>query len=245
MIVDSAAAAVRVWRLEDERLEEAVRIEEDASVEAVAFSGDGRQLAPVGMVGSVGPYPEALDIDSRRSQLEPRPFQDVAGEEAHDPARRRARHRAGQVRTHRDADPFLLPELFFFTAERFLAASPSPSPSPGKPASRKPASGIGPPSQPRSGFALRLSAWRRCSTLVPSAPWRSCNTLCRRFQSKATKFEFNVEKASQILEEYQRQLNDAKSEADRCCIREAIQRPTVTLWTNAYARRLITDPRRR
>ena len=34
----------------------------------------------------------------------------------------------------------------------------------------------------------------------------------------------------------------AKSEADVCCIRPAIQRANVTLWTNAYARRLLTDP---
>jgi choline dehydrogenase-like flavoprotein len=33
----------------------------------------------------------------------------------------------------------------------------------------------------------------------------------------------------------------AKSEADVCGIRPAIQQPTVTLWTNAYARRLIAD----
>jgi choline dehydrogenase-like flavoprotein len=33
----------------------------------------------------------------------------------------------------------------------------------------------------------------------------------------------------------------AKSEADVCCIRPAIQRPNVTLWTNACARRLIAD----
>ena len=33
----------------------------------------------------------------------------------------------------------------------------------------------------------------------------------------------------------------AKSEADVCCIRPAIERPNVTLWTNACARRLITD----
>jgi choline dehydrogenase-like flavoprotein len=33
----------------------------------------------------------------------------------------------------------------------------------------------------------------------------------------------------------------AKSEADVCCIRPAIERPNVTLWTNAYARRLLTD----
>ena len=32
-----------------------------------------------------------------------------------------------------------------------------------------------------------------------------------------------------------------KSEADVCCVRQAIERPTVTLWTNAHARRLITD----
>ena len=35
---------------------------------------------------------------------------------------------------------------------------------------------------------------------------------------------------------------DAKSEADICCVRPAIARPNVTLWTNATARRLITDP---
>jgi choline dehydrogenase-like flavoprotein len=33
----------------------------------------------------------------------------------------------------------------------------------------------------------------------------------------------------------------AKSEADVCCVRPAIQRPNVTLWTNALARRLLTD----
>ena len=33
----------------------------------------------------------------------------------------------------------------------------------------------------------------------------------------------------------------AKSDAEVCCVRPAIQRPNVTLWTNAYARRLITD----
>jgi len=33
----------------------------------------------------------------------------------------------------------------------------------------------------------------------------------------------------------------AKSEADVCCVRPAIQRPNVTLWTNANARRLVTD----
>ena len=34
----------------------------------------------------------------------------------------------------------------------------------------------------------------------------------------------------------------AKSEADVCCIRPALARPNVTLWTNAVARRLLTDP---
>jgi choline dehydrogenase-like flavoprotein len=34
----------------------------------------------------------------------------------------------------------------------------------------------------------------------------------------------------------------AKSEADVCGIRPAMERPNVTLWTNACARRLITDP---
>ncbi len=33
----------------------------------------------------------------------------------------------------------------------------------------------------------------------------------------------------------------AKSEADVCCIRPAIKRPNVTLWTNAFARALITE----
>ena len=33
----------------------------------------------------------------------------------------------------------------------------------------------------------------------------------------------------------------AKSEADVCCVRPALQRPNVTLWTNALAPRLITD----
>jgi choline dehydrogenase-like flavoprotein len=33
----------------------------------------------------------------------------------------------------------------------------------------------------------------------------------------------------------------AKSEADVCCVRPALQRPTVTLWTNACARRLLTN----
>jgi choline dehydrogenase-like flavoprotein len=34
----------------------------------------------------------------------------------------------------------------------------------------------------------------------------------------------------------------AKSEADVCAVRPATQRPNVTLWTNACARRLVTDP---
>jgi choline dehydrogenase-like flavoprotein len=33
----------------------------------------------------------------------------------------------------------------------------------------------------------------------------------------------------------------AKSEADICCVRPAIQQPTVTLWTNATATRLLTN----
>jgi choline dehydrogenase-like flavoprotein len=33
----------------------------------------------------------------------------------------------------------------------------------------------------------------------------------------------------------------AKSEADVCCVRPAARRPNVTLWTNACARRLLTD----
>jgi choline dehydrogenase-like flavoprotein len=33
----------------------------------------------------------------------------------------------------------------------------------------------------------------------------------------------------------------AKSDADVCCVRPLLQRPTVTLWTNALARRLTTD----
>jgi choline dehydrogenase-like flavoprotein len=33
----------------------------------------------------------------------------------------------------------------------------------------------------------------------------------------------------------------AKSDADVCCVREMLQHPTVTLWTNAFARRLLTD----
>lgn len=34
----------------------------------------------------------------------------------------------------------------------------------------------------------------------------------------------------------------AKSEADICCVRPALQHPNVTLWTNTLARRLTTDP---
>jgi choline dehydrogenase-like flavoprotein len=34
----------------------------------------------------------------------------------------------------------------------------------------------------------------------------------------------------------------AKSEADVCCVRQAIQRENVTLWTNACATRLVTNP---
>ena len=37
----------------------------------------------------------------------------------------------------------------------------------------------------------------------------------------------------------------AKSEADICAVRPAVAQPNVTLWTNAFARRLITDPRGR
>jgi choline dehydrogenase-like flavoprotein len=33
----------------------------------------------------------------------------------------------------------------------------------------------------------------------------------------------------------------AKSDAEVCCIHEAVRRPTVTLWTNARARRLVVD----
>ena len=33
-----------------------------------------------------------------------------------------------------------------------------------------------------------------------------------------------------------------KSEADVCCVRPAVARPTVELWTNTYARRLLTAP---
>lgn len=35
----------------------------------------------------------------------------------------------------------------------------------------------------------------------------------------------------------------AKSEADVCCVRHAITRPNVTLWTNTHAHRLLTDAR--
>jgi len=34
----------------------------------------------------------------------------------------------------------------------------------------------------------------------------------------------------------------AKSEADVCCVRPALERPNVTLWTHATAMRLLTDP---
>src|SRR5687768_7381976 len=33
-----------------------------------------------------------------------------------------------------------------------------------------------------------------------------------------------------------------KSEADVCCVRPAVERPTVELWRNTYARRLLTTP---
>ena len=33
----------------------------------------------------------------------------------------------------------------------------------------------------------------------------------------------------------------AKSDAEVCCLHEAVRRPTVTLWTNALARRLVAD----
>ena len=33
----------------------------------------------------------------------------------------------------------------------------------------------------------------------------------------------------------------AKSDADVCCVRPALRQPTVTLWTNSYADRLVTD----
>ena len=35
----------------------------------------------------------------------------------------------------------------------------------------------------------------------------------------------------------------AKSDADVCCVRPALQQPTVTLWTNSHADRLVTDGR--
>jgi choline dehydrogenase-like flavoprotein len=35
----------------------------------------------------------------------------------------------------------------------------------------------------------------------------------------------------------------AKSEADVCCVRPALQRPNMELWTHACARRLLTNPR--
>jgi len=34
---------------------------------------------------------------------------------------------------------------------------------------------------------------------------------------------------------------DAKSDAETCCVRPALAHPNVTLWTGAYARRLLTD----
>jgi choline dehydrogenase-like flavoprotein len=34
----------------------------------------------------------------------------------------------------------------------------------------------------------------------------------------------------------------AKSDAETCAVREALQQPTLSLWTNARARRLLTDP---
>jgi choline dehydrogenase-like flavoprotein len=39
--------------------------------------------------------------------------------------------------------------------------------------------------------------------------------------------------------------NHAKSDAEVCCIHEAMRRPSVTLWTNALARRLFVDARGR
>jgi choline dehydrogenase-like flavoprotein len=35
---------------------------------------------------------------------------------------------------------------------------------------------------------------------------------------------------------------NAKSDAEVCCVRDALRHPTVRLWTNARARRLVTDP---
>ena len=34
----------------------------------------------------------------------------------------------------------------------------------------------------------------------------------------------------------------AKSDAEVCCVHEALRRPNVSLWTGAFARRLLTDP---
>ena len=34
----------------------------------------------------------------------------------------------------------------------------------------------------------------------------------------------------------------AKSDAEVCCVHEALRRPNVTLWTGAFARRLVSDP---
>jgi choline dehydrogenase-like flavoprotein len=34
----------------------------------------------------------------------------------------------------------------------------------------------------------------------------------------------------------------AKSDAEVCCVHEALRRPNVSLWTDAFARRLVTDP---
>ncbi len=34
----------------------------------------------------------------------------------------------------------------------------------------------------------------------------------------------------------------AKSDAETCCVEQAVRRPNVTLWTGAFARRLLTDP---
>jgi len=34
----------------------------------------------------------------------------------------------------------------------------------------------------------------------------------------------------------------AKSDAEVCCVHEALRRPNVSLWTGAFARRLVTDP---
>ncbi|MDA1185288.1 MAG: GMC family oxidoreductase [Acidobacteria bacterium] len=34
----------------------------------------------------------------------------------------------------------------------------------------------------------------------------------------------------------------AKSDAEVCCLDDALRQPTVSLWTNAFARRLLTDP---